>query len=214
MSLMEGWEHHLWKDDQITVVGWYHFGHKAFNCNPKNRVYGDSKAGFRIGTLIHAHPLKGTNDALQVVGGLRKKYGDFCYPVAVGEVVKAKLPDYYQFVPFPNRLDLANLMKQFDIWLGCSYTEGLGRMALEAMSAGAIAVVTDTGAEFLKDKDNCRLFTAGNMQQAAEIVDEIVQDRNLIEKYAWSGYETAVQAANPIKFEAMVNSVIERVINE
>lgn len=214
MELQDGWEHKLWTDDKVTVVGWYHFGHEQFNCNPKNRVYGDSKAGFRIGTLVHAHPLKGTNDALQVIGGLRKKYGDFCYPVAVGEVQRAKLPDYYQFIPFPNRLDLANLMKQFDIWLGCSYTEGLGRMALEAMSAGAICVVTNTGAEFLKDGENCRLFKPGDAQKAAELIDEIVQDRNLIHKYAWSGYETAVRAASPLQFEAMVNGVIERVINE
>lgn len=214
MKHVEGWEHKLWNDDQITVVGWYHFGHKVFDCNPKNRVYGDSKAGFRVGTLVHNHPLKGTNTALQVIGGLKKKYGEFCYPVAVGEVQRAKIPDYYQFIPFPNRPGLANLMKQFDIWLGCSHTEGLGRMALEAMSTGTICVVTDTGAEFLKDKENCRLWTPGNAQQAAEIIDEIVQNRPLIEKYAWAGYETAVAAANPIKFEAMVNSVIERVINE
>lgn len=214
MEKIEGWDHNLWEDDKVTVVGWYHFAHAQFNCNPKNRVYGDAKAGFRIGTLIHGHPLKGSNDALQVIGGLRKKYGEFCYPVAVGEVVRAKLPDYYQFIPFPNRPDLANLMKQFDIWLGCSYTEGLGRMALEAMSAGAIAVVTNTGAEFLKDGENCRLYKPGDVQGAAEIIDKIVQDRNLIQQYAWAGYETACKAANPIKFESMVNSVIERVINE
>lgn len=210
----EGWDHKVWDDDKVTNVGWYHYGHELFNCNPKNRTYGDSRSGFRIGTLVHHHPLKGSQDATNIIGGLRKKYDKFMQAVGVGEIPKAKLPENWTYIPFPNRPDLAHIMKQFDIWLGCSYTEGLGRMALEAMSAGAVVVTTNTGAEYLKDGENCRLYKPGDAQAAAEMIDEIVQNRNLIEKYAWTGYETACRAADKTRFSAMVNKVVEEVINK
>lgn len=208
---LNGWDHQAWDPEKVTVVGWYHYGHEVFNCNPRNRTYGDALAGFKIGTLIHAHPLKGTQDAINTLAGLKRKYQNFMAAVGVGEA-KSKLPDFVQNIYSPNRADLAHVMKQLDIWLQASHTEGLGRMALEAMSAGCVVVASKTGAEFMVDGENCLLFDIGNAQMAAEQIDRLVKDRGLIEKLALNGYETAVANASPVKFSAAVEAVLRKVL--
>lgn len=212
-ELVEGWEHNLWPDEKVTVVGWYHYGHANFNCDPRNRTYGDAQAGFRIGTLVHHHPLKGTQEAIAALNGVKKKYGNYAHAVGVGEQ-KAKVPPWMQFLYSPNRADMAHIFRQLDIWFGASHTEGLGRMALEAMSSGLPVVTTNTGAEIFVDGENCLLYPVGDAQAGAECIDRLVQDRGLMSKLAINGYDTARRMADPEPFRNKANEVVLGVINE
>jgi len=211
-TVTEGWEYPTWPANKVSVVGWYHYGHENFNCDPRNRTYGDATSGFRVGTLIHGHPLKGTQEAIAAAQGLKRKYGNYCHIVGVGEQ-KAKLPPFVQFIFSPNRQDLAHIFRQLDVWFGASHTEGLGRMALEAMSSGVPVVTTDTGAEFLVDGENCLLYPVGDAQAGAECVNRLVQDKGLITKLAINGYDTARKAADSTDFKAAVNKVLLEVID-
>lgn len=208
----EGWDHQAWPEDKVTVVGWYHYGHNTFNYPPQNRTYGDARAGFRIGTLIHSHPLKGTELALAVMQGLKKKWEGNVHIVGFGDG-KARLPGYWQYIRSAPRAEISYVMKQLDIWFGASYTEGLGRMTLEAMSSGMAVVTTNTGAEFLKHEYNCLLYPVGEAQQGAELVDRLVQDRDLMQTLVLNGYKTAVEHADPTMFRENLNTVIREVLN-
>jgi glycosyltransferase involved in cell wall biosynthesis len=207
----EGWDYTAWKSSYVTVVGWYHYGHEVFNCPPQNRTFGSADSGFRVGTLIHPHPLKGTDVAIGVIDGLKRKWEGQFHAVGFGEG-KAKLPSYIQHIRGETRKNMAHVMKQVDVWLGASYSEGLGRMALEAMSAGCVVVTSDTGAEFLKDKENCLLYEPGDAQAAAELVDLVVQNKDDMKTLILAGHKTAEEAADPTQFRKNVGKVIEKVL--
>jgi len=210
---MEGWEHRDWDPEKVTTVGWYHYGHPIFDKNPETRVYGTAQTGFRVGTLIHTHPLKGSEMALATMEALKKKYEANVHTVGIGEV-RAKLPWHMQYFQNTNRRDMAYVFQQLDVWLGASHSEGLGRMALEAMSAGVAVVTTNTGAEFLKDGENCLLYEPGDGKMAANLIDQLVNDQDLFSTIVKNGYDTAVEAANWHGFQTNLLDVIDVVMGE
>lgn len=208
----EGWGHKAWPAEKVTVVGWYHYGHETFNMPPTNKVYGGAQNGFRIGTLIHDHPLKGTNDAMSAIEGLKRKYGANMQAVGLGET-KARFPAHWQYIRSAPRQEFAHVMKQLDVWYGASHTEGLGRLNLEAMSAGVAVVTTNTGAEFLKHGENCLLYEIGNAQAGAELVDHLVSNQELFKTLVINGYNTAAAMSDHTNFVTAFQKVIEEVCN-
>jgi GT2 family glycosyltransferase/glycosyltransferase involved in cell wall biosynthesis len=209
----EDWEYKTWGPDKVTNVGWYHYGHPIFNKSPDERAYGNPQVGFRVGTLIHGHPLKGTETALAAMHGLKRKYEANFHAVGVGEQ-SAKLPWHMQFFKNCNRLDMAHIFQQLDVWLGASHSEGLGRMALENMSAGVAVVTTDTGAEFLKHEENCLLYEVGDGQAAADAVDRLVNDSELFFTIVRNGYQTAVESSNWYEYQTNLLAVLDGVIKD
>jgi GT2 family glycosyltransferase/glycosyltransferase involved in cell wall biosynthesis len=210
---VDDWDHKAWPEDKVTVVGWYHYGHEMFNMPPTNRTYGSGEAGFRLGTLVHDHPLKGTPEAMAVIDALKKKYEANFQAVGFGEM-KARVPWHMQYIRSASRKDMAFVLKQLTVWFGASHTEGLGRLSLEAMSAGVAVVTTDTGAEFLKDRENCLLYPVGDAQRGGELVTELVEDEALFTKLVVGGHKTASEAASPIRFRNKLNQVINTVLAE
>jgi hypothetical protein len=132
---LDGWEH---KRKHATPVGWYNYGFNEFKAHPLRRSYNKlGQTPVCIAGLLHAHPLKGTQTMIDVFTLLHKKYGDQVKLVAIGEG-KYNIPNYIQPMLNLPRSGIATLFKKYvDVWLGCSHTEGLGRLGLEAMSAGA-----------------------------------------------------------------------------
>jgi hypothetical protein len=213
LTCLPEWQHSVWKEEHVSCVGWYHYGHETFNYHPRSRVYGDTTSGIRICSLVHDHPLKGTQCAVEIMAGLKKKWEALVIPLAVGEC-RAKLPWYWQYYNSLPRKGIADVFRQTDIWLGASKTEGLGRLALEAMSAGAAVVTTDTGAKHMVHEENCLLYDAENPQEGAELVDRLMQDRVLFQKLVLNGYKTASEAADPTRFITNVNRVLKKVTEE
>jgi glycosyltransferase involved in cell wall biosynthesis len=212
MTQQEGWEHTEWADNQVTIAGWYHYGHDLFSMTPSNRTYGNAKVGFTLGTLIHPHPLKGSTQAMNAIDGLKRKHKEKFQAVGFGES-RVGLPEHIQYCRSLSRSDMAHSFKQLDVWLGASHSEGLGRMSLEAMSAGCAVVTTDTGAEFLKDGENCLLYPIGKAQEGAECVDRLVQDPDLFTKIVTNGFATAQATADPTVYRKNLNTVIKKVLS-
>jgi GT2 family glycosyltransferase/glycosyltransferase involved in cell wall biosynthesis len=210
--MSDKWTHREWDPKHVTVTGWYHYGHEVFAKNPKDRIYGNADSGFRLGTLVHAHPLKGSQEAMSVIAALKKKYEANFHAAGVGEA-KAKLEWYMQYFQSLGRKDLAHVFQQFDIWLGASHTEGLGRLSLEAMSAGCALVTTNTGADFLKDRENCLLYEPGDAQKAGELCDELANDKELFIKLVSAGFKTAEENADPNELRYNLEKVIEEVVD-
>ena len=191
----EGWDFPMTDAD---VIGWWHYEHARFRCPPSERTYGDGSAErpFVIGTLIHAHPTKGTREALDALAKLPAEY-HYRF-IGVGEVPPrgVRLPESFEYVYDPSRDRLAEVMRGLDIWVSASHSEGLGRMTLEAMSAG-VTVVSSTGAEFGALRLDMLEYSVRNH---AELLD-----------YRNSCFETAERAADPEPCINALEVIIERV---
>jgi GT2 family glycosyltransferase/glycosyltransferase involved in cell wall biosynthesis len=207
-TVTEGWEYNTHKNAQR--VGWYHYGHELFSKTGTRRRFGNKDDGLTFGTLIHAHPLKGTNEALQVMEAMAKKYPGKLQMVGVGEVVEfaKNKPDWLNYLLSPSREEMASIMSQVDIWIVASHSEGLGRMTLEAMSAGCAIVSTDTGAEFLRDGTNCLLAPVGDVNGLTACVDILYHQTSTKEKLVAASYATANSAADPTEYVKSWNKII------
>lgn len=210
LKQQEGWNHKEWPTDKVTRVGWYHYGHDAFNAHPTKRGYGHiDKDSLKIGILIHAHPLKGSSETMSIAMALKNKYGNKISFYGIGEA-KAKVPSWFTYYKNLTRRQIAQVMKHLDIWISGSHTEGLGRMSLEAMSAGCAVVATDTGAEHLTDGENCLLWPIGDAQAGGEVVDKLINDTELFKKIVFGGYKTAQLASNAWDYIGKLNEVIHK----
>ena len=204
-----GWSYPAAK---ATKIGWWHYTFEKFSCSPNERGFGSLDKIITIGTLIHAHPLKGTQDAISILGQLYLKYGSKIRFVGIGELpsFQCDLPNF-QYVQSPTRDQMASILKQTDIWLGASHTEGLGRLGLEAMSASCAVVLSDTGAEYAKDKDNCLLYNVGDKDQALANIELIISDLDLATNLRESAFRTASNAADSSDCIKVLQRTIENV---
>jgi glycosyltransferase involved in cell wall biosynthesis len=130
--------------------------------------------------------------------------------VSVGEVVEfgKQKPDWMNYVLNASRAEMAQVMRQMDIWVVASHTEGLGRLTLEAMSAGCAIVATNTGAEFLKDGENCVLFEPGDQNALNNALDKVITDDGLRKRLIEGGYATAGAAGDPTEYVKSWNKII------
>lgn len=213
MKQEEGWRHIEWPPEKVRPLGWYHYTFPVFNTPPDKREYGSVESVLRVGILIHNHPAKGTREAMAACEALKRKYGANVHIIGIGEVNLQNAPQWLQYIQSPNRMQMAEIMSQLDVWLGASHSEGLGRMALEAMSAGCAVVTTNTGAEFLKDGDNCLLYPAGDPQSGGRAVDRLAQDRELFKRLVVNGYNTAVDSADPKAYLDNVGRMLTEVFD-
>jgi glycosyltransferase involved in cell wall biosynthesis/GT2 family glycosyltransferase len=206
----QGWNH---PEQPASRIGWYHYGHNNFNCPPTARKYGSLHSKIRIGFLAHQHPLKGTQEALTALSFIKEKYGDKVEIIGFGEwpEFKKHSPTWCGYAFNASRNQMAKVFQTLDIWLSASHTEGLGRMALEAMSAGVAVVMTDTTAEFAEEDKNCLVVGRGNTGQMTKAVDNLINDQILFTEIVKSGYETACKYADPTEFINSLNKVINSV---
>jgi GT2 family glycosyltransferase len=214
MKCQENWRHIEWPKDKVDRLGWYHYMHPQFNCPPQNRTWGNINTKFILGTLIHAHPLKGSSQVVAIMEAFKKKYGDNVVCVGVGECVMKPKPEWLTYVYKATRDELASVFRQIDVWIGASHTEGLGRMPLELMSAGAVIVNSDTGTEFLEHEKNSLLYPIGNAQACANHVQRLLKDQELFTNLSLAGYETAIRYSNATPYVNNVAFLINKIMEK
>ena len=206
-NVTEGWQYNT---QPATRVGWYHYGHKLFSEAATRRRYNDKNSGFTVGTLIHNHPLKGTQEALSVMYAMLQKYPNKLQFVGVGEVeafAKNK-PNWLNYVLSPSRDELPMVLAQCDLWLVASHTEGLGRLTLEAMSSGCAIVSTNTGAEFLRDSENCLLAPVGDVNALTKAVEIVYLNSTFKNNLVKNSRQAAAKAADPAAYVKNWNDII------
>lgn len=207
---LEGWNHPPKKAER---VGWFHYGHELFNCPPEGKQEGPV---LFIGTLVHHHPLKGTNEAIRALTSIKRNFGDKVGIVGVGEwqdFVQQR-PPWMQYYYNPNRQQMADYMKKINIWVSASHTEGLGRLALEAMSSSCSCVLTDTNAEFAKDNENCILVPNNNMESLVAGITSLLVDQDLRKRIAKEGYKTAKEYADISDYSNNLERIIEGLFHD
>jgi glycosyltransferase involved in cell wall biosynthesis len=208
--VQKGWEH----DEQpATRVGWYNHEFKTFATPPHSRQYhkyGGSQ--IVIGGLIHPHPLKGSNDLMSIFQHLNQRHGKLVKLIGVGETEAVNRTNWFQYFYKPSRKSFSELLSQVDVWVNCSHTEGLGRLCLEAMSAGCVIVASDTGCEYMEDGANCLTFPVGDRSAAVEQVEKAFKDEKLFTQLAINGFKTAEAYADPGQYGDNLVAAIEEVL--
>jgi glycosyltransferase involved in cell wall biosynthesis len=81
-------------------------------------------------------------------------------------------------------------------------------MTLEAMSAGCAIVSTNTGAEFLKNGENCLLADVGDVPALTSAVKKLYNDSDLTEKLVRNSCATADKVADPTDYINNWNKII------
>jgi glycosyltransferase involved in cell wall biosynthesis len=197
-------------------VGWYHYNFEGMRRSIKKKRYHElNKDQIVISTLVHAHPSKGSSEAGAILDSIYQHYKGSVKFIGVGEIhpseVKISIPGM-DYVFAPSRDELADIMAKTDIWLSCSHTEGLGRMALEAMTGAAACVLTDTGAEFVIDGKNALVRQVGDLDGLANAINTLIADIDLRKAIGFSGYETAKKMADSSEFVHNLEQVIASVL--
>jgi len=209
----EGWNY---PSSQAERVGWWNYGFATFQCAPTTRPYGQGTAEnpITIGTLIHAHPTKGTREAVDALAALSLKFGGAIRFIGIGEVppqaFRSNLPNF-EYRYNLSREQMALAMQSMDIWLGASHSEGLGRMGLEAMSAGVAVVSTNTAAEYMKNSDNCLLVPVGDTKAMTAAVSFLIENPDAAAAIRARGFETAASLSDPAPVIAAIQKVIAHV---
>ena len=203
----------------VNRIGWWHYGHESLASNPRNREYGEftPQKPLVIATLIHQHPSKGTQEAVLALGNLFQEYNNLIRFVGIGEIppnqFQINLPNF-RYKYSPNRPEMAEIMQGCDIWLGASHTEGLGRMALEAMSAGMTCVISNTGAEYARPNENCLVYKTGDVPSMTKALQMVITDPDLRKKLREEGFKTAREMANSEPCMNELEAVIKEIFGE
>jgi len=215
-SPTDGWEYLACEAER---VGWWNYAFSLFQCPPDSRTYGAGtiESPVTIGTLIHAHPSKGSREAIDALGELAMRYGPRVRFIGVGEVppqaFRSNLPNFeyrYQL----SREQMAKTMQETDIWIGASHSEGLGRMGLEAMSAGAAVISTNTSAEYMDDNFNCMLVPVGDAREIARATAGLIEQPEVAHMLRRNAFDTAASLADPGPTVMAIQKVITRVFSQ
>ena len=212
-NVTPGWSY---PSTKATRIGWFHYNFVKMRRNIKRKKFATLQGvePIVISTLVHQHASKGSLDAGAVFSHIKKQYGDRVHMVGVGETppqeIKFNIPGI-EYIFSPNREEMADLFFKTDIWLGCSYTEGLGRMALEAMTGAAACVLTDTGAEFVKPGENALVAPVGDITALTTFVQDLIQNAELRRDIATNGFHTARKAGDATTMIDRLEAVIQDV---
>lgn len=215
-NVTEGW---AYRPQSASRVGWWHYGFAQFQCHPSTRSYGDGKTQpIIISTLVHSHPTKGTREALEGLAQIALKYGAAVRFIGVGEVppsiFRSGLPNF-EYRCNQSRAQMAETLKHTDIWVGASQSEGLGRMGLEAMSAGAAVVSTNTRAEYMRHGENCLIVDEQDPklipEALAQAIEQLIENPLVAMSLRERGFDTGAALADPAPAVAEMQKVIQRV---
>lgn len=145
--------------------------------NPSTKVIG------MLGSLL---PNKRVDDFVKAAGIVAKKHPEVVFSVAgVGpeEAALRKLVlnnnlDNFHFLGRINRADVPSYLKNLDVFVLSSESEGLSISLQEAMAMECAPVVSDsvTCPELIKDEKNGLLFKFGNVSDLADKIGEALQD--------------------------------------
>jgi len=134
---------------------------------------------------------KNVDESFRIIDRLDKEKYEIWYMSYQGKPKE----DYYvdkflHQVPYDK---VPDVYRQCDILIKTSILESFSYPPLEMMATGGYVVVVPNGGnkEYLVDEENCMMYPQGNIDQAVQCIERIVQDSVLREKLYLKGIETA-----------------------
>lgn len=134
---------------------------------------------------------KNVDESFKIVEKLDKSKYEIKYLSYQGEPKKWYYVDeFLHKVPYD---EVGKIYNSADILIKSSILESFSYPPLEMMATGGIAVVApnDGNIEYLKDGENCLLYTQGNIEEAVEKIEMIRNDEKLRTKLIKGGQSTA-----------------------
>ena len=93
-----------------------------------------------------------------------------------------------------------------DINLVCSSAEGLGRVTIESMLAGCLTIGASAGAtvELLRQNETGLLFDNADYEQLAELLQAVIEHKELMRKIAYTGQQFAMTVFDIKKYTHLI----------
>lgn len=134
---------------------------------------------------------KNTDEAFQIV----QKLNNDDYHVSYLSYRKEPKP-WYKVDTFYNRIapdEVGKVYAACDILIKTSLLESFSYPPLEMMATGGfvVALPNDGNLEYLKDKQNCLMYTPGDIDEAVSLVEMIKKDPKLRDRLSKQGRATA-----------------------
>lgn len=100
------------------------------------------------------------------------------------EIANNHLESIVNFKGFDN--DIREKMKEYDLGINCSFSEGFGRVTIEYMLAGLCVVASNTGAnvELVEDNVSGVLYNKGEYKDLANKIEYLYSNREKIKEIA------------------------------
>ena len=134
---------------------------------------------------------KNVDESFRIVEKLDKSKFEIKYLSYQGEPKKwYNVDEFLHKVPYD---EVGKIYNSADILIKSSKLESFSYPPLEMMATGGIAVVApnEGNVEYLRDNENCLLYEPGNIDEAVDKINSIVNDPKLREKLIKGGVETA-----------------------
>lgn len=134
---------------------------------------------------------KNVDESFRIVEKLDKEKFEINFLSYQGEPKKWYHVDKFMHkVPYD---EVGKVYEECDILIKSSILESFSYPPLEMMATGGLVVVApnEGNVEYLKDEYNCLFYQPGNIEQAVNQINRIVNDKNLREKLIKNGMKTA-----------------------
>lgn len=165
-----------------------------YNCNKKKSdkkqitmVFRDSfaKGDFILNEILKKLTLKNYNIEINVV-----HMRDILFPINNNENIKIN------FYKGPlNRKELSNILFKTDIYIDASLMEGFGLIALEAMAAGVVPIISESFGidEYAIDGENCFIIKEiNNVDKYIEKVEYLLENEEILQIMSKKAQETSL----------------------
>ena len=136
---------------------------------------------------------KNVDESFKIVERLDKQKFEIWYMCSQGRAKEEYRVDrFLECVPYEK---VPKVYQECHILLKSSKLESFSYPPLEMMATGGIAVVAPNGGnvEYLVDRKNCLFYEPGNIQDAVEKINEILDNENLRNELIRNGLRTAEQ---------------------
>lgn len=147
---------------------------------------------FRILYVGDNRPRKGLNDFLAAAALVYQQLPNLELVIVSKEPSTFSTPVPYQLHIYPSDEALVALYRSCDLFVSCSWGEGLGYPPLEAMVCGTPVVLTDsTGVrDYAQHEENCLVVPPHNPAAVAAAILHLAHDPVLAQCLATRGQET------------------------
>ena len=135
---------------------------------------------------------KNVDESFKIVEKLDKSKYEIHFLSYQGEPKKWYYVDKFMHkVPYD---EVGKVYQDADILIKSSLLESFSYPPLEMMCTGGAVVVApnDGNIEYLKDRENCLFYQPGNIEDAVEKINEIVENEELRNKILENGRTTAI----------------------
>lgn len=143
----------------------------------------------RIIMLYHSMKLKGSDDGIAVIYAMKERYPDLRLTLFGVPCRPEGLPDWIDYCQCPSREELCRLYNEAAIYLGTSYSEGMGLTLCEAMQCGCAVVCTEIGGyRIVAEREHTALMSApGDLELMSANLSRLLDDDSLRQRIAENG---------------------------